>query len=162
MGVIDWIGFILTVLGAYNLLQFLLGLLPANLIPHVSIRLNELEASLDNPEAVDAIPSTSQFRIDFAILYNQFLRMRTTSHRSPLFYQQLRLALSGLTCQLYIIYVQAGAIRREVEVVMDEYRLASLATVQSATPTALPAPAATAVPAANVAAPAPPPPAAAS
>jgi len=163
MGVIDWIGFILTVLGAYTIIQFLLGLLPANVIPHVEIRFNELEASLDNPEAVDAILSTSQFRIDSAILYNQFLRMRTTSHRSPLFYQQSWLALSGLTCQLYIIYVRAGAIRREVEVVMDEHRLASLAAVQSATTTALAAPAAaTAVPAANVAAPAPPPPVAAS
>jgi len=89
--------------------------------------------------------------------------MRTTSHRSPLFYQQFWLALSGLTCRLYIIYAQAGAIRREVEVVMDEHRLASLAAVQSATTTALPAPAAaTAVPAANVAAAAPPPRAAAS
>jgi len=166
MGVIDWIGFILTVLGAYTIIQFLLGLLPANVIPHVEIRFNELEASLDNPEAVDAILSTSQFRIDSAILYNQFLRMRTTSHRSPLFYQQSWLALSGLTCQLYIIYVRAGAIRREVEVpqvVMYEHRLASLAAVQSATTTALAAPAAaTAVPAANVAAPAPPPPVAAS
>jgi len=163
MGVIDWIGFILSVLGAYNLILFLVGLLPANLIPHVSTRLNELGASLDNPEAVDTIPNTSQLRIDFAILYNRFIQMRTMSHHSPLLYQQIWLALSGLTCQLYVIYAQAGAIRREVEVVMDEHRLASLAAVQSATTTTLPAPAAaTLIPAANVAAPAPPPPAAAS
>jgi len=67
MGVIDLIGFILSVLGGYNLILFFLGLLPANIIPHVLIRLNELGASLDNPEAVDTIPSTSQFRIDFAM-----------------------------------------------------------------------------------------------
>lgn len=75
MGVIEWIGFILTVFGvggAYSFVVFLLGFLPANLIPHVWIRLNELEASLDNPEAVDAIPSTSQLRIDFAMCESCF------------------------------------------------------------------------------------------
>jgi len=160
MGVIDLIGFILSVLGAYNLILLLLGLLPANFMPHVSTRMEELEASLDNPEAVDTIPNTSQLRIDFASLDEQFRRMRITSHSSQLFCQQFSLALSGLTCQLYIIYARAEVIRLEVEVVMDEHRLAA---VQSATTTTLPAPtAATVIPAANVAVPAPPPPAAAS
>ena len=83
MGVIDWIGFILTVLGAYTIIQFLLGLLPANVIPHVEIRFNELEASLDNPEAVDAILSTSQFRIDSAMCESCFGSHRVVDSLCP-------------------------------------------------------------------------------
>ena len=86
MGVIEWIGFILTVFGvggAYSFVVFLLGFLPANLIPHVWIRLNELEASLDNPEAVDAIPSTSQLRIDFAMCESCFGSHRVVDSLCP-------------------------------------------------------------------------------
>ena len=50
-------------------------------------------------------------------LRNKFLQMRTDSHRSPGFFQQLRqLFLCGLTWRLYDLKSEIEVIRRKIEV----------------------------------------------
>jgi len=156
--VIDIIGFGLAVLGAYSAFRYLRYSLPRNFITLAARLLNEMETLLNSAEAVGAIPSASEYRMSFEILRNQFLRLRTISHRSPSFLQQLQLAfLSTLTYRVYVLYSQIGAMRLEVERVMDEHELALAPAVQTATTTALPGPAGiTVTPAADVAEPTPP------
>ncbi|KAI0287473.1 hypothetical protein BC826DRAFT_1188984 [Russula brevipes] len=107
--------------------------------------------SLCNPTGIAPLTDNS--------LGNQLLRARTESHRSPQFFQQLRLAsLSGLTWRLYVLRSQIEDTRRELELALDERQLTSLTAVRSATSRALPVPVAvTAVPTVSVAEPAPPP-----
>lgn len=149
----DALGLTLSVLGAYGLVWNLRFLLPRHLIPLVSAQLDEIAATLDHTEA-DALPTANEYRIDVAILRNQLLQLRTASHRSPWFCQQLGLAvLSGLTWRVYTLHSQIADLRRELEMAMDEHQRAPLATVssaQSAATTATPA-AIVAAPMANVA-----------
>jgi hypothetical protein len=52
-----------------------------------------------------------------ASLRNQFLQMRTESHRAPGFFQQICLLfLCGLSWRLYDLRSQIEAIRRKIEV----------------------------------------------
>jgi hypothetical protein len=161
MRLIDILSFSLSVFGLYGLVFYLRFLLPRNIIPHVWTAQDEVEALFVRAEAFNAIPNTREhYRTTLAILGNQLLRARTESHRSPQFFQQFRLAFwSGLTCKLYVLRSQIEDTRRKLELALDERQLTSLTTVQSATSTALPVPAAvTAVPTVNAAEPAPPPP----
>jgi len=144
----DTLGLSLSVLGASGLVWKSRFLLPRHLIPLVSARLDETEAILDHAEA-HGLPTANEYRIDVAILRNQLLRLRTTSHRSPWFCQQLGLAvLSGLTWRVYTLHLQIANLRRELEMAMDEHQRAPLATASSAQSAAT-----TATPAAIVAAP---------
>ena len=128
----DLLGFILSILGAYSLVLYLRFLLPRNLIPLVSARLDEVEAILDRAVA-EALPNANEYRIDVAMCFtvvpvvgdsltlhslrNQLLRFRTASHRSPWFWQQLGLfILSGLTCRVYTHHLRIAELQRGLEV----------------------------------------------
>jgi len=77
-------------------------------------------ALLEHADAIN-IPNVSDYRANLAILRSQFLQMRTESHRSPGFFQQLRLLfLCGLTWRLYDLKSRIEAIRREIELSVDE------------------------------------------
>jgi len=64
----DTLGLILSVLGASGLLWKLRFLLPRNIIPLASARLEEIEATLDRTEA-DALPTANEYRIDVAMYF---------------------------------------------------------------------------------------------
>jgi len=163
MRVIDILSLILSFLGIYGLFFALRLLLPRNIVPSVSTSLTEVMALLEHAEA-NNISNTRDHRANLAILHNQFLQMRTESHRSPGFCQQFCLLfLCGLTWRLYDLRSRIETIRRKIELAVDEQQLAFLtnANAQSATTTALPIFAnETAIPMVNVAEPTPPPPAA--
>jgi len=158
MRFIDIFGLILSLLGLYSIVYSLRLLLPRNIVPLVSTSHNEAMALLENAEAIN-IPNTSGYRVDLAIFYNQFLQMRTESHRSPGVFQQLRqLSLCGLTYRLYDLKSQIEAVKRKIELAVDERQLASVTNAQGATTTALPASAAdTVIHAINIVEPARPP-----
>jgi hypothetical protein len=131
MRFIDIFGLILSLLGLYSIVYSLRLLLPRNIVPLVSTSHNEAMALLENAEAIN-IPNTSDYRVDLAMyvfvqtasplltepsFYNQFLQMRTESHRSPGVFQQLRqLSLCGLTYRLYDLKSQIEAVKRKIEV----------------------------------------------
>lgn len=177
MRFIDIFSLILSLLGVYGIVYSLRLLLPRNIVPHVSTSLNEAMALLEHAEAIN-IPNMSNYRANLAMyacdciqrpavltepsLRNQFLHMRTESHRSPGFFQQCCLLfLCGLTWRLYDLKSRIEAIRRKIEVrdhpfylihqlivsqlSVDEQQIAFLANtnVQSTT-TALPTATATA------------------
>jgi len=165
MRFIDILSLILSFLGVYGIASSLRLLLPRNIVPVVSTSLTEVVALLEHAEAIN-IPNVSDYRANLSILHNQLLQMRTESHRSPGFCQQFCLLfLCGLTWRLYDLKSRIESIRRKIELAVDERQLAFLpnAHAQSATTTALPAPAGdTAIPMANVVEPTTPPPAASS
>jgi len=138
MRLIDVLSFCLSVLGTYGLVYSLRWALPRNVVPRVSKALDEAETLLDHAEGINAIRNLAEYRTRLAILGNQFLRMRTESHRSPGFFQQLQLVfLCGLTYRLCTLSSRIEAIKLEVELMVDERRLESVPTVQSAATTAL-------------------------
>jgi hypothetical protein len=161
----DILSLVLAFLGIYGIVFSLRLLLARNIVPTVSTLLNETMAFLEHAEAI-RIPDASDYRASLAILHNQFLQMRTESHRSPGFFQQLYLLfMCGLTWRLYVLKWRVEAIKRKIELAVDEQRIAFLtnANAQSATTTALPAPAAeTVIPMNSVVEPTPPPRAASS
>ncbi|KAI0002235.1 hypothetical protein BJV74DRAFT_882317 [Russula compacta] len=139
MQFIDAFNLILSVLGTYGLMVSLRLLLPRNVVPRVSNALKEAESRLHDAEVIHAISNVSQYRIDLAILGQQFLGMRRESHRSPGFFQQLGLVfLCGLRYRLYVLSSQVEAIKLKIELAVDERRLIPPTTVQGVT-TALPA-----------------------
>lgn len=160
----DILSFILSVLGVNSLVLCMRFLLPRNVIPLASALLDETEAILGRAEADDGLPNANEFRTDIAILRNQVLQVRTQSHRSPWLCPQLRLAVLGLTWRVYTLHSEIAALRRGLEMAIDEHQQALLATVSStqiATTAAQAAPAAfVAIPMVNIAGLPPPPPAA--
>jgi hypothetical protein len=136
MGFIDIFSLILSLLGIYGIVFSLRLLLPRNIVPLVSTSLKEAMATLEDAEATNT-PNMRDFRANLAMyahvythqrsplpplltepsLHNQFLQMRTESHRSPRFFQQLGLLfLCGLTWRLYTLKSRIEAIRRKIEV----------------------------------------------
>jgi len=116
MRVIDILSLILSFLGIYGLFFALRLLLPRNIVPSVSTSLTEVMALLEHAEA-NNISNTRDHRANLAILHNQFLQMRTESHRSPGFCQQFCLLfLCGLTWRLYDLRSRIETIRRKIEV----------------------------------------------
>jgi len=159
MRFIDIFSLILSLLGVYGIVCSLRLLLPRNIVPLVSTSLNEAIALHEHAKSI-CIPNLNDYRVNLAILHNQFLQMRTESHRSPGFFQQLCLLfLCGLTWRLYDLKSRIEAIRRKIELAVDERQLAFLtnAHAQSATTTALPSVADIVIPMINVVGPTPPP-----
>jgi hypothetical protein len=65
MSVTDILGLTLSFLGVLSIILYSRFLLARNVIPLISLRLNEVEALLNSAEAVGAIPSASESRITF-------------------------------------------------------------------------------------------------
>ena len=128
MKFIDILSLILSFLGFYGIVYSLRLLLPRNIVPHVSTSLNEAMVLLEHAH----VPNVNDYRANLAMcarvcihnrpltkpsLHNQFLQMRTESHRSPGFCQQFCLLfLCGLTWRLYGLKSQIETIRRKIEV----------------------------------------------
>lgn len=155
MGLIEWIGFCVSIFGMYGLVIYLRFLLPCYLIPNVWTILDNAAQSLSYAVTTGAISEMSEYRVDLEILANQFAGMRLESHRSPGFLQQIWLAIRhGLTYRLYTLASQIDDVRLRVEVVTDERRLAFLQIVVSNPP---PIPAGdVAIPLTHIAVPVPP------
>jgi hypothetical protein len=122
------------VAGCIAILTFSIGLLwmlPCRLVPRVSTVLNETMA-LSGPAEAVGVPM-GDYEAELAVyiivsyhhllplteasLHHQFIEMRTESHRSPGFFQQLCLLfLSGLTWRLYLLKWRIESIRRRIEV----------------------------------------------
>ena len=133
MQFIDIFSLILSFLGLYGIVFSLRLLLPRNVVPLVSTSLNETMALLENAEATN-IPNVSDYRVDLAMYvfvhiglhnpqltecshHNRFLQMRTESHRSPEFFQQVCLLfLCGLTWRLRSLKSEIEDIKRKIEV----------------------------------------------
>jgi hypothetical protein len=133
MKIIDIFSLMLSFLGVYGIVFSLRLLLPRNIVPLVSTSLKEAMAPLEIAEAIN-IPNVSDFRTNLAMyahfyshqcllpltepsLHNQFLQMRTESHRSPSFFQQVYLLfLCGLSWRLYTLKSRIEGIRRKIEV----------------------------------------------
>jgi len=69
MDYIELLGFILSVLGAYSLVRNLRFLLPCNVIPLVSARLDKTVRILARAEADDALPNANEYRISLAMYF---------------------------------------------------------------------------------------------
>ncbi|KAI0282882.1 hypothetical protein BGY98DRAFT_954083, partial [Russula aff. rugulosa BPL654] len=151
---------ILSLILSFGIVFSLRFLFPRNIVPLVSTSFEDAVTVLQRAEAIN-IPYVSEYRANLAILHPQFLQMRTESHRSPNFFQQFYLLfLCGLTWRLYVVKSRVDAIRRKIELAVDERQLAFLSNTnaQNATATALPASAADAgIPMTNVTEPRPPP-----
>ncbi|KAI9441610.1 hypothetical protein H4582DRAFT_2055471 [Lactarius indigo] len=158
MNFIEWLGFCLSVFGIYGLVIYLRFLFPCYIIPNVFSILNNAEQSLAHAVSIGALPEMSDYRVDLEILASRFARMRIESHRSPGFFPQIWLAVRhGLTCRLYSLASQIGAVGIEVEVAMDVRRLSLPAAPQIVVITPSVAPAGdTAIPMTHTAEPAPP------
>ncbi|KAN0125685.1 hypothetical protein V8E52_000892 [Russula decolorans] len=128
-------------------------LFPRNIVPLVSTSFEEALTVLERAETINIL-YVSEYRANLAILHPQFLQTRTESHRSPGFLQQFSLLfLCGLTWRLYDLKSRVDAIRRKIELAVDERQLAFHTNTngQTATTTALPASAAdTMIPMTNV------------
>jgi hypothetical protein len=136
MGLIELLGFCISIFGMYCVVLCLRFLLPCSIITNVSSILNNAEQSLAHGVATGAIPLMNDYRVDLEMytscfcdymsssslthshsLASQFSRMRIESHRSPGFFPQIRLAVRhGLTCRLYSLASQIGAVGQKVEV----------------------------------------------
>jgi hypothetical protein len=135
MQLLDIIGFGLSAIGTFGLVFSFRLLLPRNVIPHVSVALDEVVILLDRAEDINAFPNASEYRATLAMyedarnylcpsesltqhsFRNQVVRFRTESHRSPGILQQLKLVfLSRFPYKLYAISAQIEAIRLKVEV----------------------------------------------
>jgi hypothetical protein len=132
MALIDILSLILSLGIIFSLRLFF----PRNVVPLVSTSFEEAMALLEHAEAID-IPRVSEFRANLAMyaclhplavrlqtdlvprhsLRPQFIQMRTESHRSPFFFQQVYLLLlCGLTWRLYVLKSRVDAVRRTIEV----------------------------------------------
>lgn len=126
----DVFSLVLSVLGVYGIVYSLRLFLPRNVVPLVLTSLDEAVALLEH---AGNIPNVNHYRTSLAMyvdlyasmspsltessLRNQFIQMRTESHRSPMFWQQLYLLfLCGLTWRLYRLKTRVDAIRRNIEV----------------------------------------------
>ncbi|KAI0282879.1 hypothetical protein BGY98DRAFT_954067 [Russula aff. rugulosa BPL654] len=136
--------YILSLILSFEILCSLRHLLPCNIVPLVSTSFEEADTLLHHAEAIN-IPCVSEYREKLAILETKLLLIRMESHRSPGFFKQLyRLFLCGLTWRLFVLKSQFDAIRRGIELGLDERCLASHinTNAQSVTTAALPSSAA--------------------
>jgi hypothetical protein len=101
---IDIFNLLLSSVSLYGIVNSLWRLLPRNIVPLVLTLLNEAMALLEHPGAI-YIPNMSDYWANLAMyahspdhvfprltersFHNQFLQMRTESHRSLGFFQQL-------------------------------------------------------------------------
>jgi hypothetical protein len=132
MWILDIFNLILSFLGFYGIVFSLRLLIPRNIVPLVLTSLNEAMASLEHASAIN-IPNVGDYRANLAMyvsvlhtasplltgsrFHNQFLQMRTESHRSPGFFQQIYLLfLYGLTWRLYDLKLRIEGIKRKIEV----------------------------------------------
>jgi hypothetical protein len=158
MRAIDIVGLALAFLGLSGIFFSLRWLLPRNVVPLVSASHDEAMALFEHAVAINT-PNVSVYRTRLAMyahvhthqprspltkpsFRNQFLQMRTESHRSPGFFKQIYLLfLCGLTWRLYNLKSEIDAIRRRIQLAVDEQQLAFLTNVntQNTTTTALPA-----------------------
>lgn len=79
MQFIDAFNLILSILGTYGLVVSLRLLLPRNVVPRVSIALEEAESRLHDAEAIHAVSNVNQYRIDLA-MYEDVLYSAALSH----------------------------------------------------------------------------------
>ena len=140
MHFIDILSFCLSILGLYGLIYSLRFLIPRNVLPRVSAVLADAERLLDRAESTGVIPHPNDYRSTLAMCGavipsvnrpspslidsygNEFLRMRTESHRAPGILQQLRVAFRrGLTCRLYMLSSRVEAIKVKIEVCSNDH-----------------------------------------
>ncbi|KAN0130800.1 hypothetical protein V8E53_011475 [Lactarius tabidus] len=125
MNFFDIFGFCITVLQTYGVVVYLHGLLPRQIIPHVSAKLDDAQETLTRAIKAGAIPHISKYGEDLESFASELALMRIKSHGSPGLFQQIRLAVQhGLTYKLRSLSSQIGAIRLRVELAMDERHLA--------------------------------------
>jgi hypothetical protein len=134
MGFIEIFSFCIAVLAVYGIvIRFLL---PRNITSSVATLLNDAQQCLTSAETTGAIPAESEYRArletygtlhsfahrnrlltDSHSLASDFSRMRSESHRSPGFFQQIWLAFKcGLTYRLYSLASKIRAVKMRVEV----------------------------------------------
>lgn len=131
----DILSLCVSFLGLYGLIYYLRFSIPRNVLPRVSSVLNEAEHLLDCAESTGVIPRPNDCRStllmyeDFMPLptnrplinrhsySNEFLEMRTKSHRGPGILKQLQLAVwNGLTYRLFALWSRVEAIKIKIEV----------------------------------------------
>lgn len=114
----------------YGVVVYLHGLLPRQIIPHVSAKLDDAQETLARAIKAGAIPHISKYGEDLESFASELALMRIKSHGYPGLFQQIRLAVQHrLTYKLRSLSSQIGAVRLRVELAMDEQRLA-LRTIQ--------------------------------
>ncbi|KAH8988977.1 hypothetical protein EDB86DRAFT_2944842, partial [Lactarius hatsudake] len=125
MGLIDTLGFCISVFG---LVIYLRCLLPHNIIPTISSMLTDAEQSLALATTIGAVPEMSDYKVGLAVLARQLALIRIESHHSPGLFLQTWLAVRR-AYELYSLASQIVSVRREVEVVMDLFLLGTPQTV---------------------------------
>ncbi len=123
-----------SVLGLLILVVHLHSLLPHRVVPHISAMLNETLQLLKQAEARNAITEQSKYKIRLDLyedlilnltisllihrrsFASQFEAMHEESHRDERLFQQLRLALHGMTFRLIKLQYQFQHIQKELKV----------------------------------------------
>jgi hypothetical protein len=136
MNFFDTFGFCVTVLQMYGVVVYLHGLLPRQIIPHVSAKLDDAQETLARAIKAGAIPHISKYGEDLEryrihalhpskmfflsrlhSFASELALMRIKSHGYPGLFQQIRLAVQHrLTYKLRSLSSQIGAVRLRVEV----------------------------------------------
>lgn len=75
----DTVSSVFSIVGASSVIFYFRFLLPKNIVPSVWTRLRETEALLDNAEAVSAISSASEYRINFLMYVQKGVYNRSSS-----------------------------------------------------------------------------------
>ncbi|KAH9060669.1 hypothetical protein EDB87DRAFT_1576804 [Lactarius vividus] len=117
MGLVDTLGFCISVFGLVIYLRFLL---PHNIIPTISSMLTDAERSLALAITIGAVPEMSDYKVGLAILARQLALIRIESHHSPGLFLQILLAVR----RSYKLYSLASQI-----VAMDLFLLGTPQTV---------------------------------
>jgi len=139
---VEFLGICVSIFGLYGVVICLRFVLPCFIIPTVSSVLSNADQALALAVASGAIPATNVYQAHLETHANSFARMRIESHSSPGLFPQLRLAVRhGLTRRLYFLASQVEAVRLEVEMALDERRLALLASPQIVIRASTPVPA---------------------
>ncbi|KAH9034523.1 hypothetical protein EDB84DRAFT_1561394 [Lactarius hengduanensis] len=125
MGLVDTLGFCISVFGLVIYLRFLL---PHNTIPTISSMLADAEQSLALAITIGAIPEMSDYKVGLAVLERQLALIRVESHHSPGLFLQIWLAVRR-SYGLYSLGSRIVSVRREVEVAMDLFLLGTPQTV---------------------------------
>ncbi|KAH8988365.1 hypothetical protein EDB92DRAFT_1872227, partial [Lactarius akahatsu] len=125
MGLVDTLGFCISVFGLVIYLQFLL---PHNTIPTISSMLVDAEQSLALAMTIGAIPEMSDYKVGLVVLSRQLALIRIESHHSPGLFLQIWLAVRRFY-RLCSLGSRVVSVRREVEVVTDLFLLGTPQTV---------------------------------
>ena len=133
MRAVDIVGLAVACLALCGFFFSLRWLLPRNVVPLVSTSHDKAMALLEHAAAIN-VPNVNNYRTRLAMyahvythqprspltkpsFHNQFLQMRTESHRSPGVFKQIYLLfMCGLTWRLYVLKSDIKAIRRQIEV----------------------------------------------